>query len=163
MGFGIRLTCEIQAVYAISGNQLVFSHWRERIAMSGRAGMELTPMRPHRNRAVDGPRTQRSKSRGILAGPPTLSPRCVQGGPLHGISLRSDSDFLEVATTRPPACLPRRTARIVELEPDRYFAAANREALAVTVAPDESIAFGAPASPSHRGWPRSNRGRRSKD
>ena len=27
---GHPLTCEIQAVYAISGNRLVFSHWRER-------------------------------------------------------------------------------------------------------------------------------------
>ncbi|HEX6941715.1 MAG TPA: PilN domain-containing protein [Gemmatimonadaceae bacterium] len=63
-----------------------------------------------------------------------------------GISLAIGLGFLEVARLDLPPVPASEKARMVELEPDRYFAAASRETFAATVAPDESIAFAAPSS-----------------
>src|SRR5687768_15337980 len=63
-----------------------------------------------------------------------------------GILLAIGLGFLEVTRLDLPPVAPAEKARMVELEPDRYFAAANRENFVVTVAPDESIAFAAPSA-----------------
>src|SRR5688572_11550374 len=70
----------------------------------------------------------------------------ANAGSIDGISLAIGLGFLEVARLDLPPVAPAEKARMVELEPDRYFAAANRENFAVTVAPDESIAFAAPSA-----------------
>jgi hypothetical protein len=71
--------------------------------------------------------------------------RAKSGRP-DGISLAIGLGFLEVARLDLPPVAPAERARMVELEPDRYFAAANHESFVATVAPDESIAFAAPSS-----------------
>lgn len=70
----------------------------------------------------------------------------AKGGSLQGISIAIGLGFLEVARVDLPPVSALERARIVELEPDRYFATATRESMVVTVLPDEPLAFGAPAS-----------------
>jgi type IV pilus assembly PilN-like protein len=63
-----------------------------------------------------------------------------------GISLAIGLGFLEVARLDLPPVASAERTRMIELEPDRYFAAASHETFVATVAPDESIAFAAPSS-----------------
>ena len=117
--------------------------------MSGRAGIELTPtsVRLVRVPSISGRVSDTIEipwdpSRPAEA---VTTLRAKTGRP-ESISLSIGLGFLEVTRLElPPVPAPERT-RMVELEPDRYFAAASREPLVVTVAPDEPIAFGVPAS-----------------
>jgi hypothetical protein len=117
--------------------------------VSGRAGIELTPsvVRLVRLAPLTGRVSQTLEVPWDPARPlDAVTSLRAKVGPLQGIALTIGLGFLEVARLElPPVAAPERT-RIVELEPDRYFAAANRDRLAVTVAPDEPIAFGARAS-----------------
>ena len=117
--------------------------------MSGRVGVELTPtvVRMVRVSRYSGRVTE---SREIPWDPSrpadaVATLRASAGRP-DGISLAIGLGFLEVARLDLPPVAPTEKARMVELEPDRYFAAANRETFVVTVAPDEPIAFAAPSS-----------------
>ena len=117
--------------------------------MSGRAGIELTPtvVRLVRLAPIAGRVTQTVESPWNPARPlDAVNALRAQVGALQGISLTIGLGFLEVARLELPPVAAIEKARIVELEPDRYFAAATRESLAVTVVPDESTAFAAPDS-----------------
>lgn len=122
--------------------------------MSGRAGIELTPGVVRLVRLA--PLTGRLAQTVELPWDPTRPLDAVnalraKAGAVQSISLTIGLGFLEVTRLElPPVGAIERT-HIVELEPDRYFAAANRETLAVTVAPDEPIAF-ATASSQLRQW-----------
>ena len=117
--------------------------------MSGRVGIELTPVavrvvRVSRfsgrvNETIEIP-WDPSRPADAVA---TL--RAKTGRP-DGISLAIGLGFLEVARLELPPVAAEERARMVELEPDRYFAAASRETFVATVAPDESIAFATPSS-----------------
>jgi hypothetical protein len=116
--------------------------------VSGRAGIELTPSAVRLVRLA--PLTGRISQTVEMPWDPTRPLDAVTSlkskvGPLQGISLTIGLGFLEVVRLDLPPVSASERARIVELEPDRYFAAANRERLVVTVAPDEPIAFGASA------------------
>jgi Tfp pilus assembly protein PilN len=117
--------------------------------MSGRAGIELTPtvVRLVRLAPLTGGISQTVELPWDPARPlDAVNALRAKVGALQEIALTIGLGFLEVARLElPPVPAVERT-RIVELEPDRYFAAANREALAVAVAPDEPIAFAAPAA-----------------
>ena len=117
--------------------------------MSGRVGIELTPA------AVRLVRVSRFSSRVTEtleipwdASRPADVVRALRAktGRPDGISLAIGLGFLEVARLELPPVPASEKSRMVELEPDRYFAAANGETFAATVAPDESIAFAAPSS-----------------
>lgn len=117
--------------------------------MSGRAGIELTPtsVRLVRVASITGRVSDTIEipwdpSRPAEA---VTTLRAKTGRP-DGISLSIGLGFLEVARLDLPPVPASERTRMVELEPDRYFAAANREPLVITVAPDEPIAFGVPAS-----------------
>jgi hypothetical protein len=117
--------------------------------VSGRAGVELTPsavrlvrLAPFTGRVTQTVEVPWDPSRPDEA---VLALRARLGSP-RSISLAVGLGFIEVTRLEVPPVAPAERARIVELEPDRYFAAASREALAVTVAPDEPLAFGVPAS-----------------
>ena len=117
--------------------------------MSGRAGIELTPMLVRLVRLA--PLTGRVSQTLELAWDYT-KPRDIVAqlrakvGDVQSITVTIGLGFLEVARLELPPVPASDRARIVELEPDRYFASAVNERLVVTVAPDEPIAFGAPAS-----------------
>lgn len=117
--------------------------------MSGRAGIELTPtsVRLVRVAAISG------RVSGTIEIPwdPSRPAEAIttlraKTGRPDSISLSIGLGFLEVARLDLPPVPASERARMVELEPDRYFAAASREPLVVAVAPDEPIAFGVPAS-----------------
>lgn len=117
--------------------------------MSGRAGIELTPtalrivrIAPYPGRIISTTEIPWDPSRPADA---VAALRAGADRP-NGISLAIGLGFLEVARLDLPPVAPAERARMVELEPDRYFAAASREAFTVTVAPDESIAFATPSS-----------------
>jgi len=117
--------------------------------VSGRAGVELTPSAVRLVRLA--PFTGRVTQTLEVPWDPSRPGEAVVAlrariGSLQGIALAVGLGFIEVTRLEVPPVAPPERARIVELEPDRYFAAASREALAVTVAPDEPLAFGAPAS-----------------
>ena len=117
--------------------------------MSGRAGIELTPtvVRLVRLAPLTGSVSQTLEMPWDPARPlDAVNALRAKVGALQGISLTIGLGFLEVARLELPPVSADERARIVELEPDRYFAAANRESLVVTVAPDESITFAAPGS-----------------
>lgn len=112
--------------------------------MSGRAGIELTPTTVRLVRLA--PFTGRV-SLTIEQPWDPLRPRDAVAslrakvGSVDSISLTIGLGFLEVSKPDLPPVAPVERARIVALEPDRYFAAGSREQLVVTVAPDEAIAF----------------------
>ena len=117
--------------------------------MSGRVGVELTPT------TVRVVRVSRFSSRVTETSEipwdpsrPADAVAALRGKASRpdGISLAIGLGFLEVARLDLPPVPASEKARMVELEPDRYFAAASRETFAATVAPDESIAFAAPSS-----------------
>lgn len=117
--------------------------------MSGRVGVELTPtavrmvrVSPVSNRVIETLEIPWDPSRPAEA---VATLRARAGRP-DGISLAIGLGFLEVARLDLPPVAPEERARMIELEPDRYFAAANRETFVVTVAPDESIAFATPSA-----------------
>ena len=117
--------------------------------MSGRVGVELTPtvVRMVRVSRFSSGVTETSE----IAWDPSRPADAVaalraKASRPDGISLAIGLGFLEVARLELPPVAPAEKARMVDLEPDRYFAAANRETFVVTVAPDESIAFAAPSS-----------------
>ena len=119
--------------------------------MSGRAGIELTPtvVRLVRLAPLTGSVSQTVEMPWDPARPlDAVNALRAKVGALQGISLAIGLGFLEVARLDLPPVSATERARIVELEPDRYFAAApaNRESLVVTVAPDESITFAAPGA-----------------
>jgi hypothetical protein len=62
------------------------------------------------------------------------------------VSLAIGLGFLQVMRVDLPPVAPRERAQMIELEPDRFFAAASREALVTTVAPEAPFAFGASSS-----------------
>lgn len=116
--------------------------------MSGRAGIELTPSAVRLVRLA--PLTGRVSQAVEIPWDPARPLDAVTAlrtkvGPLQGIALTIGLGFLEVARLELPPVAATEQAKIVELEPDRYFAAANREPLVFTVAPDEPIAFGTSA------------------
>ncbi len=122
--------------------------------MSGRAGIELTPTVVRLVRLA--PLTSRVSQTLEIPWDPSRPLDAVNSlrakvGAVQGIALTIGLGFLEVARLELPPVSAIERCRIVELEPDRYFAAANRESLAVTVAPDESIAFGT-SSAQLRSW-----------
>ena len=117
--------------------------------MSGRAGIELTPTVVRLVRLA--PITGRASQTVELPWDPTRPLDAVNAlrakvGALSSIRLTIGLGFLEVTRLELPPVAAIERARIVELEPDRYFAAANRDTLAVSVSPDEPIAFAAPGS-----------------
>ena len=117
--------------------------------MSGHAGIELTPsvVRLVRRAPLTGGVSLTLEMPWDPARPlEAVNALRAQVGALQGVALTIGLGVLEVARLELPPVSAVERARIVELEPDRYFAAANRESLAVTVSPDESIAFAAPAS-----------------
>jgi Tfp pilus assembly protein PilN len=122
--------------------------------VSGRAGIELTPtavrlvrLAPFTTRVAQTVEIPWDPSRPLDA----VNALRAKVGTVQGIALSIGLGFLEVARLELPPVPALERCRIVELEPDRYFAAANREALAVTVAPDEPIAFGV-SSAQLRSW-----------
>jgi hypothetical protein len=122
--------------------------------MSGRAGIELTPTVVRLVRLA--PLTGRVSQTVELPWDPARPLDAVNAlrakvGALQGIALSVGLGFLEVARLELPPVSATERARIVELEPDRYFAAANRDSLVVTVAPDEPVAF-AISSSLLRSW-----------
>ena len=116
--------------------------------MSGRAGIELTPtvvrlvQLAWSGRVTDTVEIPWDPARPAEA----IAALRAKAGRPSGISLAIGLGFLEITRLDLPPVPPMERARMVELEPDRYFAAANREAHVVTVAPDEQIAFAAPAA-----------------
>ena len=117
--------------------------------MSGRAGIELTPsvVRLVRLAPLTGRVAQTLEIPWEPARPlDAVNALRSKAGALQSISLTIGLGFLEVARLELPPVAAVERARIVELEPDRYFAAATRESLAVTVTPDEPIAFAASAT-----------------
>ena len=117
--------------------------------MSGRVGVELTPA------AVRMVRVSRYSARVTetieIPWDPARPADAVatlrtKSERPDGISLAIGLGFLEVARLDLPPVATAEKARMVELEPDRYFAAANHDTFVATVAPDESIAFAAPSS-----------------
>jgi hypothetical protein len=122
--------------------------------VSGRAGIELTPTSVRlvrvasiTGRVGDTIEIPWDPSRPAEA---VTTLRARIGRP-DSISLSIGLGFLEVARLDLPPVPASERTRMVELEPDRYFAAASREPLVVTVAPDEPIAFAVPAS-QVEGW-----------
>ena len=117
--------------------------------MSGRAGIELTPsvVRLVRLAPLTGRVAQTLEIPWEPARPlDAVNALRSKAGALQSISLTIGLGFLEVARLELPPVAAVERARIVELEPDRFFAAATRESLAVTVTPDEPIAFAASAT-----------------
>ena len=116
--------------------------------MSGRAGIELTPTVVRLVRlAWSGGVTDTVEIPWDPARPAeAVAALQAKVGRPDAVSLAIGLGFLEITRLDlPPVPAPER-ARMVELEPDRYFAAANGEAHVVTVAPDEQIAFAVPAA-----------------
>ena len=116
--------------------------------MSGRAGIELTPRVVRLVRLA--PLTGRVSETLELPWDPAVPREIVSQmrakvGAVQGITLTIALGFLEVARPDLPPVPAAERAKIVELEPDRYFALGATEPLVITVAPDEPIAFGAPA------------------
>lgn len=114
-----------------------------------RAGIELTPtvVRLVQLAPVTGRTTRTVEQPWDPARPlDVVAALRAKVGALQGISIAVGLGFLEVAKLDLPPVSAAERSRIAELEPDRYFAAATREPLVVTVMPDEPIAFGAPAS-----------------
>ena len=116
--------------------------------MSGRAGVELTPtavrmvrVTSYTGRVVDHVEIPWNPQR---PGDAVAALR-AKGGNVQGLSLAIGLGFLDVVRVDVPPVAPPERTKIVELEPDRYFASAGRETLVVTVAHDEPIAFGTPA------------------
>ena len=117
--------------------------------MSGRAGVELAPgvlrvvrlapITRHVTQTIEIPwDPQRpADSIGVL--------RSKAGRP-RSVSLAIGLGFLQVMRVDLPPVAARERARIIELEPDRFFAAANRESIVATVAPDAPFAFAASSS-----------------
>jgi hypothetical protein len=117
--------------------------------MSGRAGIELTPtvVRLVRLAPITGRVSQTVEIPWDPARPlDAVNALRAKVGALQGIALTIGLGFLEVARLELPPVSATERARIVELEPDRYFAAASDQALVVTVTPDEPIAFAADSS-----------------
>ena len=117
--------------------------------MSGRAGVELTPtaVRMVRVSRFSGRATETIEIPWDPSRPAdAVTALRAKARRPDGISLAIGLGFLEVARLDLPPVAPAEKARMVELEPDRYFAAANRDSFVATVAPDESIAFAAPSS-----------------
>jgi hypothetical protein len=117
--------------------------------VSGRAGIELTPTVVRLVRLA--PFTGRAAQTLEIPWDPRRPHEAVADlrakvGSIDAIALAVGLGFLEVARLDLPPVSPSERAKIVELEPDRYFAAGNRERLVITIAPDEPIAFAAPAS-----------------
>ena len=127
--------------------------------MSGRAGIELTPtvvrlvrLAPITSRVTQTVEIPWNPARPLDA----VNALRAKAGAVQSISLTIGLGFLEVARLELPPVAAIERARIVELEPDRYFAAATRDPLVVTVAPDESqgsvpIVFATPES-SLKSW-----------
>ena len=119
-----------------------------------RAGVELTPtavrlvrVNSYTGRVVDHVEIPWSPQRPGEA----VAALRAKSGNVQGLSLAIGLGFLDVVRVDvPPVAAPERT-KIVELEPDRYFASAGRETLVVTMAQDEPIAFGA-AAPLVESW-----------
>ena len=119
-----------------------------------RAGVELTPtavrlvrVNSYTGRVVDHVEIPWSPQRPGEA----VAALRAKSGNVQGLSLAIGLGFLDVVRVDvPPVAAPERT-KIVELEPDRYFASAGRETLVVTVAQDEPLAFGA-AAPLVESW-----------
>ncbi len=117
--------------------------------MSGRAGVELAPgvlrvvrLAPftrHVTQTIEIPWDPQRPADSIAV------LRSKAGRP-RSVSLAVGLGFLQVMRVDLPPVAPRERARIIELEPDRYFAAATRESLVTTVAPDAPLAFGASSS-----------------
>jgi hypothetical protein len=116
--------------------------------VSGRAGIELTPTVVRLVRlAWSGGVTETVEIPWDSARPAeAIAALRAKVGRPDGVSLAIGLGFLEITRLDLPPVPALERARMVELEPDRYFAAANREAHVVTVAPDEQIAFAAPAA-----------------
>lgn len=113
--------------------------------MSGRVGLELTPrtVRVVRLAPVTGRVTASVEFPWDPARPgEAVSALRARLGRVDRIAIAVGLGFLEVAHADLPPLPGGERARIVELEPDRYFAAAGREPFAATVASDAPLAFG---------------------
>jgi hypothetical protein len=117
--------------------------------VSGRIGVELTPTTlrvvqvsaiGHRvTLATEVPWDPHRPADGVAA----LGARV---GRPRGIALAIGTGFLHLTRVDLPPVAPLERVRIIELEPDRYFAAAGRDALAATIVPDAGLAFGVPSA-----------------
>jgi len=117
--------------------------------VSGRVGVELTPevvrvvrLAPytrHVTQTLEIPWDPQRPSDAVAV----LRSRI---GRPQGVSLAIGLGFLQVMRVDLPPVAASERARIIELEPDRFFAAASREALVTTVAPEAPIAFAVSSS-----------------
>jgi len=117
--------------------------------VSGRAGVELTPQVVRVVRLA--PYTRRVAQTIEIPWDPLRPADAVaalrsRAGRPRSISLAVGLGFLEVMRVDLPPVAPDERVRMIDLEPDRFFAAAGRESLVTTLAPESPIAFGAPAA-----------------
>lgn len=117
--------------------------------MSDRAGVELTPLAVRV--VLVAPFTGRVTRTAEVPWEPSRPADAVAAlrdklGQPASVALTIGLGFLQVKRVDLPPVPAAERTRIVELEPDRYLAAASREAFVITLAPDAPIAFGVPSA-----------------
>lgn len=117
--------------------------------MSGRIGVEIGPgtlrivrLAPVTGRVTAAEELPWDPARPVdgVAAARTRFPRADR------LSIAIGLGWLEVARVALPPVAPDEQIRIVELEPDRYFAAAGAEPFAASLVPESRLAFAMPAA-----------------